>query len=44
MSSEEKIEETVGSGLVRFFFHPAAHLGEVLLNRPQKMNAVTKGK
>jgi enoyl-CoA hydratase/carnithine racemase len=37
-----KIEETCGSGLVCFFHHPTSRLGEILLNRPQKMNAVTK--
>ena len=43
MAVEGVIEETIGNGNVRFFHHPHARLGEILLNRPQKMNAVTKG-
>lgn len=43
IAAEAVIEETNGSGFVRFFHHPQSRLGEILLNRPQKMNAVTKG-
>lgn len=36
-------EETEGDGSLRFFVHAKAHLGEILLNRANRMNSFTIG-